>query len=128
MNIAKVYYEGRSLRHSRRGPSGERYQFSKGQQGAPDVPAAVESVKDALYFADSGVFRVEWTTAGQIVKASQALEAPTDSIEAMLTDMAYRQKQKLAKELGLSAGGTEDELNERLKPEVEELQRQMEEY
>lgn len=128
MKVATVYYDGRQRRHSRRGPSDERYHFSKGALGADDQPAHVESVKDALYFAGLENFEVEWTAVGRVAQLSQELESPAEGIEAMLTDMGYRQKQRLAKSLGLKAGGTEDELNERLKPEVERLQQQMEDY
>lgn len=127
MKIATVYYEGQNRRHSRRGPSDERYQFQKGQRGSPDIPAETDSVEDALYFAENDTFRVEWTAVGKVAKASQELEGPATGIESMLSEMGYRQKQKLAKSLGLKAGGPEDELDERLKPEVEQLQRQMEE-
>lgn len=126
MKVADVYYDGRSLRHSRRGPTDERYNFSRGQGGAPDVPAEVESITDALYFDRTEDFRVEWTALGHVARQSQALDAPSSGIEAMLTDMGYRQKQKLAKRLGLKAHGTEDELTERLQPEIERLEEQME--
>lgn len=127
MKVATVYYEGRQRRHSRRGPSDERYHFAKGSRGAPDQPAEVESVKDALFFGRLDNFRVEWSAVGRIAQLSQELERPADDIEAMLTEMGYRQKQRLAKSLGISAGGTEDELEDRLRPEVERLQQQMEE-
>lgn len=126
MKVADVYYEGRSLRHSRRGPTDERYHFSKGQGGVPDSPAPVESITDAMYFDATEDFRVEWTALGHVARQSQALDAPTTGIESMLTDMGYRQKQKLAKRLGIKAHGTEDELTERLEPEMKRLQEQME--
>lgn len=127
MKIATVYYEGPGRRLNRRGPSDERYTFSKGQFGAPDIPAEVYSVEDALQFARSDNFRVEWSPMGRIAKLSQSLDAPATEIGAMLSEMGYRQKQNLAKKLGLKAGGTEEELEERLKPEVEELRARMEE-
>lgn len=128
MKIADVYYEGHGRRHSRRAPSDERYNFQKGQRGAPDRPAEVHSVKDALYFARNETFRVEWTAAGKVAEVSQELEAPANEIGAMLSDMGYRRKQQLAKQLGLSAGGKEDELDERLRPEIEQLQQSMEDF
>jgi hypothetical protein len=126
MKLATVYYTGDNRRHSRRGPSGERYNWSRGTHGASDTPASVESVKDALHFAGLDVFRVEWTGVGRVAKMSQALEEPADGISSMLSDMGYRQKQALAKNLGLKAGGKEEELDARLRPEVEKLQEQME--
>lgn len=126
MKLATVYYEGRNRRHSRRGPSDERYNFQRGVRGESDVPADVSTVKDALYFARSDTFRVEWTAMGNVAKLSQELDEPADGIESMLSEMGYRSKQRLAKRLGLNAGGTEDELTERLEPEIERLQRQME--
>jgi len=128
MKVATAYYTGPQRSHNRRGPSGQQYHFSKGAKGAPDVPAEVDSVKDALYLDERGVFDVEWTAIGQVVRLSKSLESPADEIEAMLSDMGYRQKQKLASNLGLKAGGKEDELDERLRPEVERLQAQMEEH
>lgn len=126
MKIATVYYEGRQRRHSRRAPSDQRYNFAKGSMGAPDTPADVRSVQDALYFDSEETFRVEWTPAGKVAKLAQGLEGATDGIEAMLSEMGYRQKQRLAQSLGLSAGGSEEELTERLYPEVERLQDEME--
>lgn len=126
MNVATVYYTGRQRQHSRRGPSEERYHFAKGALGAPDQPADVDSVKDALYFARHDAFEVDWTAIGRVARMASELEGPASDIEAMLTEMGYRQKQQLAKSLGLNAGGSEDELEERLEPEVKRLQEQME--
>lgn len=127
MKFADVYYEGRQMRHSRRGPSDQRYHFKRGTSDTKDIPARVDSVKDALYFARTEIFRVEWTAVGQVARASMELEAPASEIEAMLSDLGYRQKQRMAKRLGLNAGGKEEELDERLRPEIEQLQEQMEE-
>ena len=127
MKIADVTYIGRSRRHSRRGPSGTRYSWPRTTSGNEDPPAAVDSIEDAIYFAESGVFEVEWTAMGRIARLSQSLEGPATGIESMLEEMGYNEKQRLAKRLGLKAGGKEEELEDRLRPEIEKLRDQMEE-
>lgn len=127
MKLADVYYTGPGRHKQRRGPSGERYRFTVGSNGAPDVPAPVESVRDAIYFAEHDVFRVEWTPLGRVAKASTTLEGPASGVDAMLDEWGYRTKQQLAKSLGLNAGGSEEEIEDRLGPEIERLQKQMEE-
>lgn len=128
MKIAEVRYTGRGRRHSRRGPSGTRYSFLKTTSGNEDVTDSVDSVKDAVYFAKNDVFEVEWTATGHLARLSQNLEGAADGIEALFEDhLEYRDKQELAKKLGLNAGGKEEELEDRLRPEIERLQEQMEE-
>lgn len=124
MKVATVQYVGRSLHHSRRGPSDERYRFVRTTSGNSDSAVGVESVEDALYFERKGVFEVEWTPLGQLVRQT---DGPVTEAESALANIGYRQKQKMAKSLGLKASGSEEELEERLKPEVEELQKVMEE-
>lgn len=126
MKVAEVYYTGPGMHKTARAPSDEQYTMSKGSRGAPDSSASAESVRDALYFDGKDNYRVEWTTIGQVAQHADGLESPADGIGAMLNDMGYRAKQRLAKSLDLKASGSEDELDERLRPEVERLQRQME--
>ena len=121
MKVAEVRYTGRKRRDRRRGPSGEEYHFHRSQEGA--TPLAVSSVKDAEYFAETGVHDVEWTGLGEVVKST---DGPLTSVEAMLDDMVYQEKQRLASKLGTKASGKEEEIDERLKPRIEDLQEQME--
>lgn len=124
MKVAEVRYTGRSRRHSRRGPSDERYRFQRTTSDSTDTTEDVHKVEDALYFERKGVFEVDWTPLGQLVKRT---DGPLSEVEQALTQMGYRQKQQLAQSLGLKASGKEEELEERLKPEVERLQESMEE-
>jgi hypothetical protein len=123
MKVAKVYYNGRSRRHSRRGPSDKRYSWQKTTSGVPEHPEVVDNVEDALYFEDNEIFDVQWTPLGEIAKKS---EGPATEAEATLTHMGYREKQRLASALGLKASGKEEELTERLEPEVERLKQELE--
>lgn len=123
MKVADVYYEGRSLSHSRRGPSDLRYSWTQTTSDVDDIPAEVEEVEDAIYFDRNDAFRVEWTPLGRLAKAA---EGPATEAEAALEQIGYRQKQKIAKSLGLNAGGSEDELDDRIRPEIEQLQEAME--
>lgn len=125
MKVAEVYYVGRGRRHSRRGPTDQRYSWQRrsSDADADDRPAAVDNVEDALYFDELDVFRVEWSPVGKIVKNT---EGPVSEAGEALQNMGYRQKQKLAKSLGIKADGKEEELNERLQPEVDRLKEQME--
>lgn len=123
MLVAEVRYVGRQRRHSRRGPSDERYSWQRRTSGVPDKTVEVENVEDALYFDESDVFEVEWSPLGRIAKAT---ESPVTDAQAALNQIGYREKQRIAKALGLNAGGTEDELEERIEPEIETLQEQME--
>ena len=127
MKIADVYYTGRGRRHSRRGPSGERYSFQRTTSDVEPLSNPVKSVQDAVFFAQSEVFEVEWTAMGRVARLSQSLEGPATGVEAMLEELGYNEKQRLAKRLGLKAGGKEDELEERLRPEIEKLKQNMEE-
>lgn len=123
MKVADVYYEGRSRRHSRRGPTDKRYSWLKTTSKVEDIPEEVEDVEDALHFEGVSVFRVEWTPLGRIAKEA---DGPVTETEAALQQVGYRTKQKLAKSLGLKADGSEDELDERIEPHIQELQQQME--
>lgn len=123
MKVAEVYYTGSTQRYSRRGPSDKRYNFQHTTSDVDDIPAVVENVEDALHFDDRPNFRVEWTPMGRVVKAT---EGPVSETEAALGQMGYRQKQRIAKSLGIRADGSEDELNDRIAPEVEKLKEQME--
>lgn len=123
MKVADVYYTGRSRHHTRRGPSDERYVFKRRTSGVEDLPAEVHNVEDAIYFAESDEFDVQWTAVGELAKRT---EGPVEDAKAALSEMAYRQKQKVAKALGVKANKSEDELDEALAPEIERLEQQME--
>lgn len=123
MKVAEVNYVGRSRRHSRTAPSGRRYRFTRTTSGNEDYGEAVEDVQDARYFERHSVFEVEWTPLGLLAKQT---EGPVTEVEATLSSIGYRQKQRIAKALDVKAGGSEEELEERLKPAIKELQQQME--
>lgn len=123
MKVAEVRYTGRSRRHHRRGPSDEEYRWLRRTSGVADTVEEVQNLEDALYFAEKEVFDVEWTALGRLAKET---EGPVTEAEAALQQIGYRQKQKVAKALGLNAGGSEDELEDRLEPEIERLQEHME--
>lgn len=123
MKVADVYWRGRGNRHSRRGPSDQRYNWLSTTSDVDDIPVEMDSVEDAAYFADLENFEVRWTPLGRLAKAT---DGHASEAEAALEQIGYRQKQRMAKSLGVRADGSEDELTERLAPEVEDLREQME--
>jgi hypothetical protein len=85
---------------------------------------SVDNVKDAEYFEGCEGFAVEWTPTGRVVKATYG---PVSSAKKVLKEqLGYRDKQKLAKERGIKANQSEEELEEELEQVVEQLAEQME--
>ncbi|MFB6284587.1 MAG: hypothetical protein ABEK59_11790 [Halobacteria archaeon] len=123
MKVADVYYCGPSLRHSRRGPSDTRYSWQQTTSDVDDIPEEVENVEDAIAFEGRDNLEVDWTPLGQLAKSTKG---PATKASKALESIGYRQKQKIAKSLGLKANSSEEELDEKLKPEVERLQDAME--
>lgn len=123
MKVADVYWRGRGNRHSRRGPSDKRYTWQKTTSDVDDIPEEVHEVEDAQYFAEKGVFEVDWTPLGRLAKAT---EGHASKAESALSQIGYREKQRIAKAVGVRADGTESELEERLAPEIDNLREQME--
>lgn len=110
-----------SRSHTHTVPSTKRdYRFQHFTHKEYWVP--VESVEDAAYFDDHQSFAVEWTPAGLIARAtSGAASSVKDALEAL----DYRDKQKLAKEYGIKANRSEEELTEELNEAAEELAQQV---
>lgn len=119
MKIADITYTGPMRSQHRRGATGTEYRFRSPMGGEP-TPVEVNSVRDALEFAKQDVFDVDWTVQGEVArrvgtKASDASEA--------LSELSYRQKQKLTTALGLNVKGNskEEDLEQALEPAVEEM-------
>ncbi|AGM11972.1 hypothetical protein DNAM5_113 [Haloarcula californiae tailed virus 1] len=84
---------------------------------------SVEHVEDAAYFDDAEGFAVRWTPAGLIARAYQGAAG---SVAEAFSRLDYRDKQELAKERGIKANQSEEELEAELEEAVEELARQVE--
>lgn len=124
MKVASVTYTGRMGRHHRQvKATGNRFTWRRNADGSVSS-VTVEDIEDALYFESRNAFDVEWTPLGRLAKSA---EGPVDDIQSSLSDMSYRAKQEIAKALGLKASGKEEEIEERIRPEIERLQQQMEE-
>lgn len=123
MKVAEVRYTGRGIRHSSRGPSDKRYSWVRRTSGVSDSVVEIHNVEDALYFDRKEAYDVEFTPLGHL---AVKVEGPVNEAEAALAALGYREKQRIAKSLGINAGGTESELEERLEPEIERLKEQME--
>ena len=107
MNVAKVRYVGRSRIHSRRGPSGETYNFKRGEW------VEVADLDDAKRFERGRNIEVEWTVRGKLY--AHGLD---------VLEWGYQKKRSLASELDLAFDGQpdEDELEESLEEHIRELQ------
>ena len=124
MKIATVRHTGRLRRVKHRPPgSTETYSFTSRSRIEDSNSVPMESLSDAQYFADRDVFEVNWTPLG---KALTSVSIPSTGATAMLKEMKYQQKQHLAASLNLGGGGTEEDLNDRLEPAIEDLQSEME--
>lgn len=116
MKVAKVRYtEGARVR-TFTGPTGQKYTFKHYTEGKHY--ASVEEVEDALFFDDRDSFVVSWTPAGLIARATHG---SIESAKEVLSSLDYRQKQKLAKDRGIKANQSEEELEEELQKAVEQL-------
>lgn len=114
MKIAEVTYVGTMTSNKHRGPSGESYYFRapRGQEPRPEV---IDNVDDALHFDRMGSpYEVEWTGVGKVARSGKK---PLKSLKKM----GYRQKQALAKEFDIKANQSEDDLEDELRPVVEQL-------
>lgn len=70
---------------------------------------------DALHFDRMGSpYEVVWTGVGKVARSGKK---PLKSLKKM----GYRQKQSLAKEFGIKANQSEDDLEDELRPVVEQL-------
>ena len=115
MKLAEVYYEGPMKSKRFKGPSGELYRM-KNPMGGDARPVTIESVADAKHYDQQGdPFKVEWTALGLLVRSAKP---PLETLK----ELGYRKKQKIAKEFGVQASQTEDDLEEDLEPYVKELE------
>lgn len=118
MKFAQVQYTGPMRTHNRKGKSGEMYHFNSptGERGSNEVPVSV--LEDAYEFAEQDVYDIEWTAQGEVARR---VGRQASSARDALTDLSYRQKQRLTSALGLDVQGNskEDDLDEALEPAVE---------
>lgn len=112
MKVAKVRYVGSMRSQHYRLDSGERVRFSRTDWLSFDD---IEVVRE---FVEEPAYEVEWTSRGKLL--NEFYDEGREITDA-LTNLAYRQKQKLAKELGIKANQSEEELKEELEEEVEKL-------
>lgn len=119
MKIADVVYEGPMRSHNYRcDGTGNRYVFKRGRE------VGVDSIKDAREFASHpNVFDVSWTAHGMLIREADG--SVENAVETM-REFGYRQKQRLAKSLGIKANQAEEDLEEELEEQVESLQLQLE--
>lgn len=122
MKVAKVRFTAGARVHTHTVASTRTdYTFKHYTDGVYWVP--VETVEDAAYFDDHESFAVEWTPAGLIARATSGAAS---SVKEALKSLDYRDKQKLAKENGIQANQSEEELEAELKEAAEELAQQLE--
>lgn len=118
MKIATVTYTGTMTSVQFKGPSGTRYRMKNPMGGEPR-PVDIESIPDAQHFDDQGSpFEVEWTAVGMIARSAKP---PLDAFK----ELGYRQKQRIAKQVGIQANQKEDELEDELGPYVKDLEDQL---
>lgn len=89
-----------------------------GENASDWVPVSV--LEDAYDFAEQDVYDVDWTAQGEVARR---VGRQASSARDALTDLSYRQKQRLTSALGLDVQGNskEDELDEALEPAVEKM-------
>lgn len=120
MKFAQVQYTGPMRTHNRKGESGEMYHFNSPTGGGVSNEVPVSVLEDAYEFAEQDVYDVEWTAQGEVARR---VGRQASSARDALTELSYRQKQRLTSALGLDVQGNskEDELDEALEPAVEKM-------
>lgn len=121
MKVAQARYNGTMVSRFFRGPSGEEYKFRSPEREGMWLP--IESIRDAEALEEQDVYEVDWTVTGEVL---HSIEEPVSGVDAMLQEMGYRQLQKLAQKLDVKATQTEEDLEQAIKPEVEQLAERME--
>lgn len=121
MKIARARYTGTMVSKFYRGPSGEQYKFKNPENNPRWVD--IESIRDAENLASNDVYEVDFTPLGTTLVS---FEGPMNNIDAMMEEMGYHAKQKIAKRFGIKANQKEEDLEEAIRPEVEQLAEQME--
>jgi len=118
MRIATVQYTGRVRNQTKRGPTGERYQFGGSKE------ASIGSLEDARHFENAPNFEVSYTARGQLM---EMVSGEIEDVEAAISELDYNVKRSLASKLGLETDGSEESaLEEALADQAERLQMQME--
>lgn len=122
MELAKVHMTANpSSVHTHTAPSRESYTFRHYTGGRKDwVPVGV--LEDAAYFDDHESFAVQWTPAGRIARAASGT---VDGAKSLLSKLGYREKQQLAKDHGIKANQSEEDLDEELQEVVEQFAEDM---
>lgn len=120
MKFAQVRYTGPMRTHNRKGTYGEMYHFNSPSGEGSSNEVSVSVLEDAYEFVEQDVYDVEWTAQGEVVRR---VGRQASSARDALTDLSYRQKQRLTSALGLEVPGNskEDELEEALEPAVEKM-------
>jgi len=122
MKVAKVRHTAGARVHTHTVPATRNdYTFKHYTDGVHRV--AVENVEDAAYFDEHESFAVQWTPAGLIARATSGAAS---SVKEALSSLDYRDKQKLAKERGIQANQSEEELEAELAEAADELAQQIE--
>ena len=121
MELAKVTSTSGARVRTHTAPSQEKYTFKHYTHDTHWV--SVDNVEDAVYFDENDSFAVQWTPAGRIARAARG---PVSSVKDVLSRLDYREKQKLAKDSGIKANQSEEELEAELQETVEQLAEQIE--
>jgi len=122
MKVAKARFTAEASIHTHTVPSSlNDYTFKHYTDAEHWVP--VETVEDAAYFDEHESFAVDWTPAGLLARATSGA---TSSVKSALSSLDYRDKQKLAKENGIKANQSEEELEAELAEAADELAQQLE--
>lgn len=120
MKIAQVVYTGRMASNAYRVPGDGMH---KAQTFAKGRFYSVKSLESAQWYEQKDAFEITWTVRGRVLRR---LNNGYESVERLLAEMDYRPLQQLAKTFDIRANQSEEELEEALAPEIEQLQRQME--
>lgn len=127
MTEYKARYTGRQRRHSRRGPSGERYDFQVRRSGPVWIDV---DPKDADYF-DRKVRCIDVQKKGAVEKTTDAAEgvvsgllSAAGDLQSKLAEMGYDEKHDAADELGADVAGnaSHDALDDAIRAQVDQMQ------
>lgn len=118
MKVATVKYTGNMKMKTYRTSTGEKITFP-----GPRRPVEISDLETAREFLDEPAYEVEWTIRGFLLRE---FYDESREIETALQEMAYREKQKVAKKLGIKANQSEEELEEELLSEVDQFAKEME--
>lgn len=123
MKVAKVRLTAGLRSTTQTVPSTRTQYVFRNYTGGRIAWTPVENVEDAAYFDEHQSFAVQWTPAGHLARA---YDSATTSVREALSSLDYREKQALAKERGIKANQSEEELEAELAEAADELARQLE--